>query len=104
MNVVERKIEIKPETDEEREARHLRVRKNIARMDYIDRKVAHWSRMGTPSQIDPKTGAATPNWVIEEREAREKRLGKLKRAREDQQRSSSFVRLQPTQKPRWAHN
>lgn len=47
------------------------------KLNYVDRKVAHWNRMGTPSQIDPETGAAAPKWVLEEREARKKaRLNK----------------------------
>lgn len=47
------------------------------KLDYVSRKVAHWNRMGTPSQIDPETGAAVPLWVLEEREARNKaRLNK----------------------------
>lgn len=49
-------------------------------LDYVDRKVAHWTRMGTPSQVDPKTGAATPNWVIEQREERELQEKKRRRA------------------------
>lgn len=43
------------------------------KLSYIDRKVAHWNRMGTPSGICEKTGAAQPNWVKEQIETREKK-------------------------------
>lgn len=41
--------------------------------DYITRKILHWTRFGTPSQINPKTGAACPKWKIEADEEADKR-------------------------------
>ncbi len=41
---------------------------------YIERKLRHWARFGTPCQLNTLTGAAQPKWKAEEDEAREKRV------------------------------
>lgn len=48
------------------------------KLDYVSRKIVHWNRMGTPSQLDPETGAAAPTWVLEQRDERRKRAARLR--------------------------
>lgn len=65
----------KPLTAEERaklENDRIRARK---RREWIARKIAHWERMGTQSEISPITGAAVPKWKLE---ADRKRAEKLR--------------------------
>lgn len=51
-------------------------------ISYEKRKVLHWNRFGTPSQIDPETGAAAPLWAIEDREAQRKKILEAGRRRQ----------------------
>jgi hypothetical protein len=47
--------------------------------DYITRKIQHWTRFGTPAQINPQTGAACPKWKIEADEERARKLANKRR-------------------------
>lgn len=64
----------KPLTALEIAARQLENLKARKRQEYIDRKVAHWARMGTQTEISPITGAAVPKWKLAADKAEAKRI------------------------------
>lgn len=49
-------------TDHEDKKTSRRVKSHDA---YIQRKIEAWERNGTPSGVNPLTGAACPKWKIE---------------------------------------
>jgi hypothetical protein len=56
-------------TPEEIEDQRVRLAKRRA---WVERKIAHWARMGTPSEL--RGSAACPKWKIEADKARAKKL------------------------------
>ena len=44
------------------------------RREYVERKIAHWSKFGTPAEINPHTGAAAPKHKRDADKLRAKKL------------------------------
>ena len=43
--------------------------------EYVTNKIKHMKRIGIKAEVNPKTGAARPDWAKGESEKREKRGG-----------------------------